>query len=96
MSIINSTGLYGNSYLFEDVEQLKIDVTTLTTDHLSVVTNHDGRLDVLEGDDTTNKSNIVTLTTDNTTNKSNIATLTTDNTTNKTNISSHTTQIASL
>jgi hypothetical protein len=47
---ISSTGLYGDSYLFEDVEQLKIDVTTLTTDHLNTKTEHDGRLDLLEID----------------------------------------------
>jgi hypothetical protein len=106
---ISSTGIYGvnstivTSDLYEDVEQLKTNLTTLTTSHLSVASNHDGRLDILETDNTTNKSNITTLTTDNTTNKTNItgntsriSTLETDNTTNKTNISTHTTQIGSL
>ncbi len=58
MSTINSTGLYGDSYLFEDVEQLKIDVTTLTTDHLSTKTEHDGRLDLLEIDNTRKQYNL--------------------------------------
>ncbi len=71
-------------------------MTTLTTSHLSLTSNHDGRLDILEGDNTTNKINITTLTTDNTTNKSNITTLTTDNTTNKNNITSNTTRIDTL
>ena len=84
-SIIKSTGLYGDAYLFEDVETLK----TLSTEY-------DNRLDLLEPDNTSSKSRLAVLEGDNTTNKSNIATLTTDNTTNKTNISSHTTQIASL
>ncbi len=80
---ISSTGIYGvnstivTSDLYEDVEQLKRNLTTLTTSHLSVTSNHDGRLDISEGDNTTNKSNIVTLTTDNTTNKSNITSNTT-------------------
>jgi hypothetical protein len=80
---ISSTGIYGvnstivTSDLYEDVETLKSNLTTLTTSHLSVASNHDGRLDILEGDNTTNQSNIATLTTDNTTNKSNIASNTT-------------------
>ena len=75
---ISSTGLYGDSYLFEDVEQLKIDVTTLTTDHLTTKTDHDGRLDLLEIDNTSSKSNIVTLETDNTSNIIRIGDLETD------------------
>jgi hypothetical protein len=47
---ISSTGIYGSSYLYEDVEELKTNLTTLTTSHLSTVTNHDGRLDILETD----------------------------------------------
>ena len=47
---INSTGLYGsativNTDLFDDVEQLKTDVTNLTTSYNSTTTEHDGRLD---------------------------------------------------
>ena len=45
MSIINSTGLYGSSYLFDDVEHLK----TLSAEH-------DTRLNILEPDNTTNKT----------------------------------------
>ena len=66
---INTTGLYGTSTtivtsdLYEDVEQLKTNLTTLTTSHLSVATNHDGRLDVLEVDNTSNKINITSNTT---------------------------------
>ena len=58
---INTTGLYGTSTtivtsdLYEDVEQLKTNLTTLTTSHLSVATEHDGRLDVLETDNTSNR-----------------------------------------
>ena len=99
MSIINSTGLYGDSYLFEDVQHLK----TLSAEH-------DTLLDILEPENTTNKTNISsnisrisTLESDNTTNKTNISsntsrisTLESDDTTNKTNISTHTTQIESL
>jgi hypothetical protein len=79
---ISSTGIYGSSYLLEDVEQLKIDVTTLTTDHLTTKTEHDGRLDLLEIDNTSSKSNIATLETDNTSNITRIVTLETDNTSN--------------
>ncbi len=53
---ISSTGLYGDSYLFKDVEQLKIDVTTLTTDQLTTKTEHDGRLDLLEIDNASSKT----------------------------------------
>ena len=60
---ISSTGIYGSSYLSEDVEQLKIDVTSLTGSHLSVATEHDGRLDILETDNTSNKINISSNTT---------------------------------
>ena len=64
---ISSTGVYdNNSYLFEDVEPLKIDVTTLTTDNLSTKTEHDRLLDLLEIDNTSSKSNIGTLETDKT------------------------------
>ena len=91
-STIKATGLYGDAYLFEDVETLK----TLSTEY-------DNRLDILEPDNTTNKSNIsshttqiATLTTDNTSSKSRLGVLESDNTTNKSNISTHTTQIASL
>ena len=70
MSLIKSTGLYGDAYLFEDVEQLKTDNTSSIS-----------RLGVLETDNTSSKSRLGILETDNTTNKSNIATLTTDNTT---------------
>ena len=94
MSIINSTGLYGSSYLFDDVETLKTSITehdtridTLESDDA----NSKSRLEVLEGDNTLNKSNISTLEGDNITNKSNITTLTTDNTTNKSNIATLTT-----
>jgi hypothetical protein len=99
---ISSTGIYGvnstivTSDLYEDVEQLKTNLTTLTTSHLSVSSNHDGRLDILEGDNTSNKERLDDLETDNTTNKSNITTLTTDNTTNKSNIGSNTTRIDTL
>ena len=99
---ISSTGIYGvnstivTSDLYEDVEQLKTNLTTLTTSHLSVATNHDGRLDTLESDNTSNITRIGILETDNTTNKSNITTLTTDNTTNKSNITSNTTRIDTL
>ena len=79
---ISSTGLYGDSYLFEDVEQLKIDVTTLTTDHLTTKTEHDERLDLLEIDNTSSKTNIATLKTDVSSNITRIVTLETDNTSN--------------
>jgi hypothetical protein len=61
---ITSTGIYGvnstivTSDLYEDVELLKTNLTTLTTSHLSTATNHDGRLDVLETDNTSNISRI--------------------------------------
>jgi phosphate uptake regulator len=61
---ISSTGIYGvnstivTSDLYEDVEQLKTNLTTLTTSHLSVATNHDGRLDTLESDNTSNITRI--------------------------------------
>jgi hypothetical protein len=64
-----STGIYGTSStivasdLYEDVEQLKTNVTTLTASHLFVATNHDGRLDILEDDNTSNKINISSNTT---------------------------------
>ena len=57
---ISSTGIYGTnstivtSDLYEDVEQLKSNLTILTTSHLSVTSNHDGRLDTLESDNTSN------------------------------------------
>ena len=54
MSTINSTGLYGSSYLLEDVETLK----TLSTEH-------DTRIDILESDDVSSKSRLVVLETDN-------------------------------
>jgi hypothetical protein len=76
---ISSTGLYGDSYLFEDVEQSKIDATTLTTDHLTTKTEHDGRLDLLEIDNTSSKTNIATLETDVSSNITRIVTLETDN-----------------
>ena len=79
---ISSTGLYGDSYLFEDVEQLKIDVTTLTTDHLTTKTEHDGRLDLLEISDASNIPRIVELETDVSSNTTRIVTLETDNTSN--------------
>ena len=85
MSTINSTGLYGSSYLFEDVETLK----TLSTEH-------DTRIDILETDDTSSKSRLVVLEGDNTLNKNNISTLEDDNTTNKSNIASNTTRIDAL
>ena len=37
---------------------MKTNLTTLTTSHLSVATNHDGRLDVLEDDNTSNEITI--------------------------------------
>ena len=61
---ITSTGIYGTSStivtsdLYEDVEQLKTNVTTLTTAHLSTASEHDGRLDILETDNTSSKINI--------------------------------------
>ena len=61
---ITSTGIYGvnstivTSDLYEDVDQLKTNLTTLTTSHLSVATNHDGRLDTLESDNTSNITRI--------------------------------------
>jgi phosphate uptake regulator len=61
---ITSTGIYGTastivtSDLYEDVEQLKTNLTTLTTSHLSVATNHDGRLDTLESDNASNITRI--------------------------------------
>jgi hypothetical protein len=45
---INSTGIYGTSTtivtsdLCEDVEQLKTNVTTLTSSHLNTASEHDG------------------------------------------------------
>ena len=90
---ISSTGIYGSSYLFEDVEQLKIDVTSLTGSHLSVATEHDGRLDILETDNTSNKINIssnttriVELETDVSSNTTRIVELETDVTSNTTRI----------
>ena len=93
---ITSTGIYGTSStiitsdLYEDVEQLKPNVTTLTASHLSVATNHDGRLDILEVDNTSNKINITCnttrigdLETDVTSNTVRIVELETDNTSNK-------------
>ena len=67
MSLIKSTGLYGDSYLFEDVETLK----TLSTEH-------DTRLDILEADDTSSKSRLGLLETDNTSSKSRISFLETE------------------
>ena len=94
MSIIKSTGLYGDAYLFEDVETLKI----LSTEHDTRIdilesddVNSKSRLEVLEGDNTTSKSRISTLETDNTSSKSRISTLESDNTTNKSNIATLTT-----
>jgi hypothetical protein len=61
---ISSTGIYGvnttivTSDLYEDIEQLKSNLTTLTTSHLSVATNHDGRLDTLEIDVSSNITRI--------------------------------------
>jgi hypothetical protein len=66
---ISSTGIYGSSYLYEDVEELKTNLTTLTTSHLSTATNHDGRLDILETDNTSNKERLSGLEDDNTSNK---------------------------
>ena len=96
---ITSTGIYGTSStiitsdLYEDVEQLKPNVTTLTASHLSVATNHDGRLDILEVDNTSNKINI----TSNTTRISDLETDVTSNTTRigdlETDVSSNTTRI---
>jgi hypothetical protein len=92
MSIIKSTGLYGDAYLFEDVETLKI-----------LSTEHDTRIDILEPDNTSSKSRLGLLETDNTTNKTNItdntssiSTLEGDNTTNKTNITGNTSRITTL
>jgi hypothetical protein len=68
---ITSTGIYGTSStivtsdLYEDIEQLKTNVTTLTASHLSVATNDDGRLDILEDDNTSNKDRLGDLKTDN-------------------------------
>ena len=61
---ITSTGIYGTastivtSDLYEDVEQLKTNLTTLTTSHLSVTSDHDGRLDTLEIDVSSNITRI--------------------------------------
>ena len=91
---INTTGLYGsnsviiNNDLFEDVEQLKTDVITLTTSHLSVGTEHDGRLDILETDNTSNKINI-------TSNTTRIVELETDVTSNTTRIGDLETDVTS-
>jgi hypothetical protein len=80
---ISSTGIYGvnstivTSDLYEDVEQLKTNLTTLTTSHLSVASNHDGRLDILEGDNTSNITRIGDLEIDVSSNKSNITSNTT-------------------
>jgi len=82
MSLIKSTGLYGDSYLFEDVESLKTSIT-----------EHDTRIDILESDDASSKSRLEVLEGDNITNKTNITTLTTDNDTNKIDITSNTTRI---
>ena len=68
---ITSTGIYGTSStivtsdLYEDIEQLKTNKTTLTASHLSVATNHEGRLDILEDDNTSNKDRLGDLETDN-------------------------------
>ena len=85
---ISSTVIYGanstiiTSDLYEDLEKLKTDVTILTTSHLSVATNHDGRLDVLEVSDASNITRIVELETDVSSNTIRIVTLETDNTSN--------------
>ena len=66
--MITSTGIHGTSLtivtsdLYEDVEQLKTNLTTLTS-HLSTTTGHDGRLDILETDTTSSKINISSNTT---------------------------------
>ena len=86
---ISSTGIYGSSYLFEDVDQLKIDVTSLTGSHLSVTTEHDGRLDILETDVTSNTTRIVELETDVSSNTARIVELETD-------VSSNTARIVEL
>jgi hypothetical protein len=89
---ITSTGIYGTastivtSDLYEDVEQLKTNLTTLTTSHLSVTSNHDGRLDTLESDDTSNITRIGDLEIDVSSNITRIVTLETDNTSNITRI----------
>ncbi len=105
---ITSTGIYGSSStiitsdLYEDVEQLKPNVTTLTASHLSVATNHDGRLDILEVDNTSNKINITSnttrigdLETDVTSNTTRIGDLETDVTGNKTRIGDLETDVSS-
>ena len=101
MSLITSTGLYGDSYLFEDVETLKTSITEhdsridiLESDNTS--NEQDTRIDILEVDNTSSKSRLGLLETDNTSSKSRLGLLETDNTLNKTNISTHTTQIESL
>ena len=86
---ITSTGIYGvnstivTSDLYEDIEQLKTNVATLTTSHLSTATNHDGRLDVLETDNTSNKVRLSGLEDDNTSNKGRLSILEADNIENK-------------
>ena len=85
---ISSTGIYGvnttivTSDLYEDIEQLKSNLTTLTTSHLSVATNHDGRLDILETDNTSNITRIGDLEVDVSSNTTRIDTLEDDNTSN--------------
>jgi hypothetical protein len=86
---ITSTGIYGvnstivTSDLYEDIEQLKTNVATLTTSHLSTATNHDGRLDVLETDNTSNKERLDQLEESDTSNISRIGILEADNIDNK-------------
>ena len=101
MSLITSTGLYGDSYLFEDVETLKTSITEhdsridiLESDDTS--TEHDTRIDILEVDNTSSKSRLGLLETDNTSSKSRLGLLETDNTTNKTNITGNTSRITTL
>jgi chromosome segregation ATPase len=100
---INSTGLYGaaatiiNTDLFDDVQELKEDVSTSQT----TTGDHELRIDTLETDNTTNKSNITAVGTDITNTQSDITdiydnkivaietditALQTDNTNNKSSI----------
>ncbi len=85
MSIINSTGLYGDSYLFEDVETLKTSITEHDS-HIDILESdntsneHDTRIDILEVDNTSSKSRLGILETDNTSSKSRLGLLETDNT----------------
>jgi hypothetical protein len=86
---ISSTGLYGDSYLLEDVETLKSNLTILTTDHLSTKTEHDERLDLLEISDVSNITRIGNLEISDASNIIRIGDLETD-------VSSNTTRIDAL